>query len=248
MNATSTLAGICAAAAAALAAAPLCRAASHRPRPLPARGGVTIDRPPRRPRRSVVVAAVIAAGAVTIAIAGAGPAALVAAATVGAATARRRRARIAAAAAIEEAMPAAIELLVVCLHAGLTPTQALGELARDGPAPVRPAFAAVERRLHRGTGFADALAELTARTGASALALVTALSTAVRDGLPLAPVLDRLSDDAHARRRRAGEAAARRLPVRLSFPLVACTLPSFVLLSIAPAVLGALSSVRGSAP
>jgi hypothetical protein len=30
--------------------------------------------------------------------------------------------------------------------------------------------------------------------------------------------------------------------------LVVCTLPSFVLLAIAPAVLGALSTVRGSTP
>ncbi len=70
----------------------------------------------------------------------------------------------------------------------------------------------------------------------------------LRDGLPLAPVLDRLTDEASAGRRRQGEAAARRLPVRLSFPLVACTLPSFVLLAIAPAVLGALSTLRANAP
>ena len=71
---------------------------------------------------------------------------------------------------------------------------------------------------------------------------------AVRDGLPLTPVLDRLTDEANATRRRQGEAAARRLPVRLSFPLVVCTLPSFVLLAIAPAVLGAISTLRGTAP
>ena len=43
-------------------------------------------------------------------------------------------------------------------------------------------------------------------------------------------------------------ASARRLPVRLTFPLVTCTLPSFVLLAIAPAVIGALSTLRASAP
>ena len=51
-----------------------------------------------------------------------------------------------------------------------------------------------------------------------------------------------------AARRRLGEAAARRLPVRLTFPLVTCTLPAFVLLAIAPAVLGALSTLRATAP
>ena len=34
--------------------------------------------------------------------------------------------------------------------------------------------------------------------------------------------------------------------VNLSFPLVLCTLPSFVLLSVAPAILGAVSSLRDS--
>ena len=67
-------------------------------------------------------------------------------------------------------------------------------------------------------------------------------------GLALAPVLDRLAHDARAARRRQGESAARKLPVRLSFPLVACTLPAFVLLALAPALLGALSTLRGSAP
>ena len=74
------------------------------------------------------------------------------------------------------------------------------------------------------------------------------IATADRDGLPLAPALDRLAADARTTRRRLGEAAARRLPVRLIFPLVTCTLPSFVLLAIAPAVLGALSTLRGRAP
>ena len=74
------------------------------------------------------------------------------------------------------------------------------------------------------------------------------MATADREGLPLAPVLDRLAADARSSRRRLGEAAARRLPVRLSFPLVACTLPAFVLLAIAPAVIGALSTLRGTVP
>ena len=34
----------------------------------------------------------------------------------------------------------------------------------------------------------------------------------------------------------------------MTFPLVICTLPSFVLLAIAPAVLGALSTLRAGAP
>jgi tight adherence protein C len=203
---------------------------------------------PRHRNRPLLCAAV--AAAVVTAVATAGPAvAIVAGACVfGAVANSRRSAERARRQEIADAMPDAIELLVMCIHAGLTPTQAVGELARLAPPPVRPGFRATEQRLHRGAGFAEALSELTGHCGPTALALVSALGTAVRDGLPLAPVLDRLTDEASAGRRRAGEAAARRLPVRLSFPLVVCTLPSFVLLAIAPAVLGALSTVRGTTP
>jgi tight adherence protein C len=209
-----------------------------------------LDQARQRPHRSrpLLLAAVAGVAVTAVSAAGLGMATVGAACVVGAMASRRRSAERARRQAIAEAMPDAIELLVMCIHAGLTPTQAVGELARLAPPPVRPGFQAAEQRLHRGAGFADALTELTGHCGPSALALVSALGTAVRDGLPLAPVLDRLTDEANAGRRRAGEAAARRLPVRLSFPLVVCTLPSFVLLAIAPAVLGALSTVRGSAP
>ncbi|WP_116999109.1 type II secretion system F family protein [Desertimonas flava] len=199
----------------------------------------------RRRHRVVAVASFATAGVVAIA---AGPVLVVVGAVVAIVfrSLRRRRAAAADRAAVEASMPDAIELLVACLQSGRSPTQALSDLARLAPRPVRPAFAAVEQRLHRGHGTGEALGELITRCGSSALALVNAMSAALRDGLPLAPVLDRLTDEASAGRRRQGEAAARRLPVRLSFPLVACTLPSFVLLSVAPAILGALSSLRDS--
>jgi tight adherence protein C len=78
--------------------------------------------------------------------------------------------------------------------------------------------------------------------------VVDAMVTADRYGLPFAPVLDRLIDEARAERRRQAAERARRLPVALSFPLVACSLPSFVLLTIVPAVLGAITSLRTSLP
>lgn len=154
--------------------------------------------------------------------------------------ARRRRA------AIARELPDAVDLLVLGVHAGLSPARSVELLARSGPAATRPACAAVIHRLDRGTTFADALAELGERLGADARTVADVLATADRYGFPLAPVLDQLAAEARAARRRSAEAAARRLPVRLSFPLVVCTLPSFVLLAIAPAVVAALSSLGGA--
>jgi len=161
---------------------------------------------------------------------------------------RRHRRALSDRRAMERALPDAVELLVLCIHAGRSPTQAISELARRAPLPLRPAFAAVELQLHRGRRLGDALITLPDHTGPCTRELTSAIALADREGLPIVPVLDRLAVDARQDRRRHGEAEARRLPVRLSFPLVACTLPAFVLLAIAPAVLGALSTLRGPVP
>ena len=84
--------------------------------------------------------------------------------------------------------------------------------------------------------------------GDEARTFAEALATSERYGLPLGPVLDRLVDDARAHRRHQAEQAARRLPVTMAFPLVVCTLPSFVLLAVVPAVMGALVALRESLP
>jgi tight adherence protein C len=74
--------------------------------------------------------------------------------------------------------------------------------------------------------------------------LTDSLIAADRYGLPLAPVLDRLADEARQHRRRIADANARQLPVRLSLPLVLCTFPSFVLLAVVPLLLAAFSSLN----
>jgi tight adherence protein C len=149
--------------------------------------------------------------------------------------------------AVEQSLPDAIDLLVHAIRAGFTPHQAVLHLAEVAPAPVRPAFAAVAHRVQRGQMLPDALSALPERLGPAAAGVADVLAAGVRYGLPLAPVLDRLGNEARDARRRSAEADARRLPVRLSFPLVTCTLPSFVLLAIAPAAIATLSSLGDTA-
>ncbi len=155
--------------------------------------------------------------------------------------ARRRRA------AIERALPDAMDLLVLTVRAGLTPFQAVRDLAVSGDDAIGAAFAEVVRRTERGQPFADALVALPDQLGPQASGLADVIATSDRHGLPLGPVLDQLAAEVRATRRRLDQADARTLPVRLSFPLVMCTLPSFVLLAIAPAVIAALSSLGGPA-
>ena len=140
--------------------------------------------------------------------------------------------------------PNALDLLVLSIRAGYLPAQAIGAITAYLPSALRSSFAAVDQALHRGDRFADALDQLRVRLGPIAQPLVDSLAAADRYGLPLAPVLERLSFEARQQRRRDTDAAARELPVRLAVPLVLCTLPSFVLLAIVPLLLGALSSLH----
>jgi tight adherence protein C len=151
--------------------------------------------------------------------------------------ARRRRVEI------ETALPGAMDMLVLNVRAGRTPLQAVGDLSVALGGAVGEAFAEVVRRTERGQSFADALRALPDRLGPRAGSLSDVIATSDRHGLPLGPVLDQLTIEVRDARRRLEQANARRLPVRLSFPLVLCTLPSFVLLAILPAVIAALSTL-----
>lgn len=155
-----------------------------------------------------------------------------------------RRRRTTAAAAAERVYPHAIELVVLAVRAGHLPSAALRSVAPHLAPTLREAFDEVARRAATGERFADALAVLPARLGAMAAPLADSFAAADRYGLPLAPVLERLADEARQHRRRQADALARQLPVRLSLPLVLCTLPSFVLLAVVPLLLAALSSLQ----
>lgn len=149
---------------------------------------------------------------------------------------------------IDRDLPDALDLLVLTVRAGLTPRQAVTTLIDAAPPTIGRACAAVMHRAERGQSFADSLRALPEMLGSAAIDVADAMSSCERYGLPLEPLLDQLTTDARAARRRLADADARKLPVRLSFPLVMCTLPSFVLLAIAPAVIAALSSLGASRP
>jgi tight adherence protein C len=180
-----------------------------------------------------------------IAVGLAGPVAgLVAGATAVAVVVARRRARERGQRRqLVSALPTALDLLVVATDAGLTPHQTMHVLATSGPHALRPVFLAVLRRSRCGESLADALDEIPRRVGPTAVAATDALAIAQRHGAPLRPALTVVTAEAARQRRTRSEAAARRLPVLLSFPLVCCILPAFLLVAIAPAVLSALGDI-----
>ena len=136
-------------------------------------------------------------------------------------------------------LPVAIDLLGVAVGAGCTPYLAVEVAARWSPAPLAAAFDDILGMCALGLDFESSL-EATARALPRLRPLADALLATDRLGVPVGPVLARLAEEDRTALRRAAEAHARRIPVRLLFPLVFLVLPAFVLLTVVPGVAAGL--------
>ncbi|WP_158412336.1 type II secretion system F family protein [Ilumatobacter nonamiensis] len=206
------------------------------------------DEPSERPRTARRGRSFLLVAAALAAIVVAGPMAALALGVAGLGWPSLRRVLAARADRrhIEASVPDAIDMLILVVHAGMTPHQAIVILSDRGPVPVRPALHEVRRRVAHGAPLAEALDALTELLGPSAAVVADTLAMSERYGTPIGHALEQLAIDVRERRRRQAEAEARKLPVRMAFPLVCCTLPSFVLLAIVPAVLAAMTSLNTS--
>lgn len=144
---------------------------------------------------------------------------------------------------VRDGAPDVVDLFRLAASAGLPVRLAVEAVAERADPPLREPLQEVCRRVRLGERLVDALAVL-GEAGAPLRPLTAALVQAERDGVPLTASLGRIADDARGQRRRAAEERARRLPVRLLFPLVACILPAFVLLTLVPLLGATVRSVR----
>jgi tight adherence protein C len=157
-----------------------------------------------------------------------------------------RRAAKAAAEAVAAAVPDLVDLVAVAVAAGCNVRLATFAVAtRAPPGPVRQALATAQTEVEAGARLADALERVPTRLRSDAVRpLIAALVDAERYGTALGPTLERLAADARRTRQRRAEEIARRLPVKLLFPLVTCILPAFGLLTVAPLIAGGLRALR----
>lgn len=145
---------------------------------------------------------------------------------------------------IRRSLPEIVDLVHVAVGAGLTVRLAIDAVSRVARGPIAAELTAAMAEVELGRRVADALADVPARTSEDLRPLVAALVASDRYGAPLGDALDRLAADVRADRRRRAEEAARKVPVKLLFPLVCCVLPAFGLLTLAPLIAGALAALR----
>ncbi|HVJ04450.1 MAG TPA: type II secretion system F family protein [Candidatus Saccharimonadales bacterium] len=151
----------------------------------------------------------------------------------GAVTRRRERIRL--------AMPDALDLLVICMEAGLGMDQALiriGEELRLGHKDLSDELLLIRLEQRAGKPRIEAWRNMANRTGLEVCrSFVNMLVQTERFGTPLSKSLGYFADSIRTRRRQQAEEMAAKTTVKLVFPLVFFIFPSMFIVLLVPAIL-----------
>ncbi|OWW19096.1 type II secretion system F family protein [Noviherbaspirillum denitrificans] len=142
---------------------------------------------------------------------------------------------------IVEAFPDALDLMTVCVEAGLAVDSAIariaGEMATTAPA-LSEEMNLVSLELRAGASKERALRNLAMRTGVDEVdGLVAMLIQAERFGTSIGASLRVHADALRTRRRQRAEEAAAKVALKLLFPLIFCIFPAIMLVLLGPAML-----------
>lgn len=138
--------------------------------------------------------------------------------------------------AIQKSTPDALDMLTVCVEAGLGFDAALSHVARNTKGPIAGEFARILQEMQIGKSRVEAFQALTERTTVPELqTLVSALVQADKLGIPVANVLRSQAHEMRAKRRQRAEEQAQKVPVKILFPLVFCVFPALFVVILGPA-------------
>jgi tight adherence protein C len=142
---------------------------------------------------------------------------------------------------ITRSLPDALDLMVTCLEAGLGLNATIGRVGEERAEAkdiLGDEFAQVALELRNGRSRADALRSLGDRNGVDDLkALVGLIIQSDRLGASMAKTLRTHADLLRTKRRQRAEEAARKLPVKMLFPLAFLILPVLFVVTTGPAML-----------
>lgn len=134
---------------------------------------------------------------------------------------------------LHKTLPFFLDLITLCVEAGLNLQGALNQAVHKGPKGVLcEEFKRVLRDVRNGKVRADALRDMSVRVQEPSVAnFITAMIQAERMGMNLGPVLRAQADQRRSERFLQAEKLAMEAPVKLLFPLIAFIFPcTFVVL------------------
>jgi tight adherence protein C len=148
---------------------------------------------------------------------------------------------------IQLALPDALDLMVMCVEAGLSLDQTLSRIApelRGNYSDLSDEFQLYTLEVTAGKKRDDALRNLGRRSGTDDLkALTSALMQANRFGVAIAQSLRVFSESMRTKRRQRLEERAAKMSIKMLFPLVCCIFPGIFIVLIGPAVLQIIASL-----
>ncbi len=142
---------------------------------------------------------------------------------------------------IQSALPDALDLLVVCVEAGLGLNAAIERVGQEIQL-ASPALAdellLSNQEIRTGLGRAEALRRLARRSGVDDIYSLTAmLIQADKLGTSIAQSLRAHAESMRTKRRQRAEQAARKAGIKLAFPLVFLIFPALLIVILGPAAI-----------
>lgn len=155
----------------------------------------------------------------------------------------RRRKRI------RRSIPDALDLMVICVEAGLGIDQAMLRIGQElevSHPDIHDEFIQVNREQRAGRPRLEAWQNLAERTEIEEFrSFVNMLTQTDKFGTPIAKALTRFSEEIRTKRKQAAEEAAAKTKIKIIFPLVLCIFPCIFIVLLAPAVLNIMSGLKG---
>lgn len=144
---------------------------------------------------------------------------------------------------IRKSMPDALDLLTICVEAGLGFDAAMAKVAEKWESELSLAFARVIQEIQLGKIRREALRDMADRIGISEMtSFVAAVIQSEQLGVSMAKVLRIQSDQMRVRRRQAAEEEAHKAPVKMLIPMALLIFPSLIIVLMTPAALKLMNS------
>src|SRR5262249_14986121 len=142
---------------------------------------------------------------------------------------------------IQNGLPDALDLFIVCLEAGSSIDQAILKTSQDLDVPYPPLadeLRMITTEMRAGKPRLDAFKNFAARSGVDDVrALVNMLVQADRFGTSIAQALRTHADTSRTKRRQRAEERAAKIGVKMIFPLVFFLFPAFSVVTLGPGVI-----------
>jgi tight adherence protein C len=148
---------------------------------------------------------------------------------------------------VRKAMPDALDLLTICVEAGLGFDAAMQKVSEKWETELSLAFLRVIREIQLGKLRREALRDMADRLGLAELtSFVAAVIQSESLGVSLAKVLRIQSDQMRMKRRQLAEEEAHKAPIKMLIPMALLIFPSLMIVLLTPAGLRLFHSALGS--